>query len=74
MSKCKTRLDAYKYFRVLHNRNVDLYYALIISDPAKFMPIAYTPTVGEACQVGICRVKLVWPARMDFRDGVSAGI
>ena len=51
VSKYENRLDAYKYLRVLYNRNVDLYYGLIISHPAKFMPIAYTPTVGEACQV-----------------------
>lgn len=51
VSKYENRLDAYKYLRVLYNRNVDLYYSLIISHPAKFMPIAYTPTVGEACQV-----------------------
>ena len=43
-------LWAYAYFRVLHNRSPDLLYALILTDPKKYMPIAYTPTVGEACQ------------------------
>lgn len=44
------KLWAYVYFRVLHNRSPDLLYALILTDPKKYMPIAYTPTVGEACQ------------------------
>ena len=44
------KIWAYAYFRVLHNRNPDMLYALILTDPKKYMPIAYTPTVGEACQ------------------------
>eukprot|EP00944_MAST-04C_sp_MAST-4C-sp1_P010063 g10063.t1 len=44
------KIWAYVYFRVLHNRNPDLLYALILTDPKKYMPVAYTPTVGEACQ------------------------
>jgi|EP00945_MAST-04E_sp_MAST-4E-sp1_P000996 malate dehydrogenase (oxaloacetate-decarboxylating)(NADP+) len=44
------KIWAYVYFRVLHKRSADLLYALILSDPKKYMPIAYTPTVGEACQ------------------------
>jgi malate dehydrogenase (oxaloacetate-decarboxylating)(NADP+) len=44
------KIWAYIYFRVLHNRNPDILYSLILTDPKKYMPVAYTPTVGEACQ------------------------
>jgi len=40
----------YTYMRCLYNKNLDLFYALLLSDPAKMMPVVYTPTVGEACQ------------------------
>ena len=41
---------AYAYLRVLYNRNPDVYYATLLAEPNLLLPVAYTPTVGEACQ------------------------
>ncbi len=44
-------MAVYQYFRVLHNRDIDLFYGMLLEQPEKLMPYAYTPTVGKACQV-----------------------
>ncbi len=44
--------DLLKYLVLsdLQARNERLFYAVLMSDPATYMPLVYTPTVGEACQ------------------------
>ena len=43
-------LQRYLFLMDLQSRNETLFYAVLMSDPARFMPLVYTPTVGEACQ------------------------
>jgi malate dehydrogenase (oxaloacetate-decarboxylating)(NADP+) len=44
-----TDLERYIYLNQLLDYDETLFYALIMSDPARFLPLVYTPTVGEAC-------------------------
>jgi malate dehydrogenase (oxaloacetate-decarboxylating)(NADP+) len=43
-------LQKYLVLSDLQARNEVLFYAVLMSDPATYMPLVYTPTVGEACQ------------------------
>ena len=46
----ETGFEKYTFMRDLQDINETLFYALLLSDVRKFMPIVYTPTVGEGCQ------------------------
>lgn len=43
-------LACYEYLSSLHDMDETLYFKTLMSDPARFIPLVYTPTVGEACQ------------------------
>src|SRR5215471_10389096 len=42
-------LDRYVYLVNLLDHNEVLFYRTVMSDPARFLPIVYDPTIGEAC-------------------------
>jgi malate dehydrogenase (oxaloacetate-decarboxylating)(NADP+) len=42
-------LDKYLLLSELQDTNETLFYRLVMSDPARFVPLVYTPTVGDAC-------------------------
>jgi malate dehydrogenase (oxaloacetate-decarboxylating)(NADP+) len=44
-----TDLDRYIYMIQLFDSNETLFYHVVMSDPAYFLPILYDPTVAEAC-------------------------
>src|SRR5260370_1068238 len=44
-----TDLDRYIYLINLLDHNETLFYRTVMSDPARFLPIVYDPTIGEVC-------------------------
>src|SRR5437660_9058242 len=44
-----TDLDRYIYLTNLLDHDETLFYRTVMSDPARFLPIVYDPTIGEAC-------------------------
>jgi malate dehydrogenase (oxaloacetate-decarboxylating)(NADP+) len=42
-------LEKYVYLSQLQDTDETLFYRLLMSDPARFLPLVYTPTVGDAC-------------------------
>jgi malate dehydrogenase (oxaloacetate-decarboxylating)(NADP+) len=44
-----TDLERYIYLAGLLDNDETLFYRTVMSDPARFLPIVYDPTIGEAC-------------------------
>jgi malate dehydrogenase (oxaloacetate-decarboxylating)(NADP+) len=44
-----TDLERYIYLMNLLDHNETVFYRTVMSDPARFLPIVYDPTIGEAC-------------------------
>src|SRR5258705_7795586 len=44
-----TDLDRYTYLVNLLDNDETLFYRTVMSDPARFLPIVYDPTIGEVC-------------------------
>jgi malate dehydrogenase (oxaloacetate-decarboxylating)(NADP+) len=49
LSAKPTALEQYIYLQDLYDRNETLFYATLMSDPARFVPIVYDPTIADAC-------------------------
>jgi len=43
-------INKYIYLTQLQDNNQTLFFRTVMKDPAKYFPIVYTPTVGEACE------------------------
>ncbi|MDP7030504.1 MAG: NAD-dependent malic enzyme [Phycisphaerales bacterium] len=43
-------LERYMHLRGLQALNRTLFYKVLTSDPERFLPLVYTPTVGDACE------------------------
>ena len=49
LSHKTTDLDRYIYLVNLLDHDETLFYRTVMSDPSRFLPIVYDPTIGEAC-------------------------
>jgi malate dehydrogenase (oxaloacetate-decarboxylating)(NADP+) len=49
LSAKPTTLEQYIYLQDLCDRNETLFYAVLMSDPARFVPVVYDPTIADAC-------------------------
>jgi len=49
LGELHTDLDRYIYLAALLDHDETLFYRTVMSDPTRFLPIVYDPTIGEAC-------------------------
>jgi malate dehydrogenase (oxaloacetate-decarboxylating)(NADP+) len=49
LSQKPNDLEKYIYLSQLQDADETLFYRVLMSEPAQFLPLVYTPTVGEAC-------------------------
>jgi malate dehydrogenase (oxaloacetate-decarboxylating)(NADP+) len=49
LAQKNTDLERYIYLVNLIDHNETLFYRTVMSDPVRFLPIVYDPTIGEAC-------------------------
>ncbi len=49
LAQKNTDLERYIYLMNLLDHDETLFYRTVMSDPARFLPIVYDPTIGEAC-------------------------
>jgi malate dehydrogenase (oxaloacetate-decarboxylating)(NADP+) len=49
LGKKTTDIERYIYLIQLLDANETVFYRVVMSDPARFLPVVYDPTVGEAC-------------------------
>jgi malate dehydrogenase (oxaloacetate-decarboxylating)(NADP+) len=49
LSQKPNALEKYIHLSQLQDSDETLFYRVLMSDPAQFLPLVYTPTVGEAC-------------------------
>jgi malate dehydrogenase (oxaloacetate-decarboxylating)(NADP+) len=50
LNQIELPIHKYSYLSNLLDTNETLFFKIISNDPATFLPLVYTPTVGEACQ------------------------
>jgi malate dehydrogenase (oxaloacetate-decarboxylating)(NADP+) len=49
LERKQSNLEKYLYLRRLQDLEEALFYQMLMADCARFLPLVYTPTVGEAC-------------------------
>jgi len=51
LRRLTTDLDKYIFLTALHDRNEALFFRLVMDNAEEIMPLIYTPTVGQGCQL-----------------------